>query len=309
MTINTATRFHLGAPQISGPFAVYPIFGPEPRLRYRSLSQAVKHGAFITEVDEHGDVNDVLVCNASDQAVLLYEGELIAGARQNRTIDQPVLVPAGVELKVPVSCIEHGRWDEDQRADHFTVAGHTADPELRRTKRATANQRSAEGDEARPAQVEVWQEVDARLNTHAVAAPSQAFTDLFEAKRPALDQLTEPIWAVDGQLGAVVQIAGKPVALDLVSRPDVFADLLPRLADGYALQALELSYMAKAPTTTADDSAADRFIELVLGSRRHWVPTPGTGDAFIPTRRRIEGCGLRAERELIALSAFPAKRP
>jgi hypothetical protein len=31
------------------------------------------------------------------------------------------------------------------------------------------------------------------------------------------------------------------------------------------------------------------------------------GDAFTPTRRRVSGCGLRADRELIALSAFPAK--
>ncbi|MGO9960903.1 MAG: ARPP-1 family domain-containing protein [Solirubrobacteraceae bacterium] len=308
MTTDTAVRFHVGAPQISGPLAVYPIFGPEPRLLYRGLAHAIRHGAFVTEVGNRGSVNDVLVCNASDQPVLLYEGELIAGARQNRTIDQPVLVPAGAQVTVRVSCVEHGRWDDDQGSDHFTVVGHTADPDLRRTKRATANRRSARGDEGRPQQIEVWQEVDARLEMHAVAAPSQAFTDLFDAKRPVLDQITEPIHARDEQLGAVVEIAGKPAALDLVSRPDAFADLLPRLADGYALQLLELCYMANPPRGEADDAGARRFLELVLGSRQRWVPTPGIGDAFVPTRRRIAGCGLRADRELVALSAFPAKR-
>jgi hypothetical protein len=308
MTTFTPTRFQLGAPQISGPLAVYPIFGREPRLRYRSLSQAVSHGAFITEVDEEGDVNEVLVCNASDRALLLYEGELIAGARQNRTIDEPVLVTAGIQLKVPVSCVERGRWDDERSSDDFTVAEHTIDPDLRRTKRATANRRSADGDEARPEQVEVWQEVGARLERHAVAAPSQAFTDLFEAKRPALGRLTRPMRPLDGQLGAVAEVAGEPVALDLVSRPEVFADLLPRLAHGYALQALELSYMASPPRGGADDAAAEEFLELVLGARRRWVPTPGMGDAFVPTRPGVEGCGLQADRELVALSAFPAQR-
>jgi hypothetical protein len=209
--------------------------------------------------------------------VLLYEGELIVGARQNRTIDQPVLVPVGAEVAVPVSCVEHGRWDERRRAGRFTVSGHTLDPELRRTKRATANWRSARGAAARPDQAEVWEEIDARLELHAVAAPSRAFTDLFAGERLALDQLTKPIRALDGQLGAVAEIAGEPVALDLVSRPHVFADLFPRLADGYALQALELSNKSAALHASADDDAAEEFVEQVLRSRRRWVPTPGSG--------------------------------
>ena len=308
MTTNTCIRFDLGEPQVSGPLTVYPIFGPEPRLRYRGLAQAVGHGAFITEVDEYGDVNEVLVCNASDQAVLLYEGELITGARQHRTIDQPVLIPAGAEVSVPVSCVEHGRWDDHARSDRFAVSGHTPDPELRRTKRATANRRTARGDQPRPDQVEVWEEIETRLEVHGVAAPSRAFTDLFDARRPALGQLTEPIRALDGQLGAVAEIAGQPIALDLVSRPDVFADLLPRLADGYALQALELSDTSDLPRARQGNDAAEEFLENVIRSRRRWTPTPGMGDAFVPTRRGIVGCGLRAERELVALSAFPASR-
>jgi len=56
MTTQTASSFCLGAPQTSGPLPVYPIFGAEPRLPYRTLAQAVDHGAFLTEVDEHGSV-------------------------------------------------------------------------------------------------------------------------------------------------------------------------------------------------------------------------------------------------------------
>jgi hypothetical protein len=307
MSTHTALSHHLGEPQISGPLAVYPIFGPQPRLRYRSLAHAVERGAYITELDGRASVNDVLITNASDQVVLLYEGELIAGAQQNRTIDQPVLIPAGAQIKIPVSCVEHGRWDDDRQAEPFIVAPHAADPELRRTTRATANRRSSAGDEPRPEQHEVWHEVEQRLERHSVASASAAFTDLFDAKRASLDELREPIRPVDGQLGAVVEIAGEPVAFDLVSRPEAFADLLPRLLDGYALQALQTLNAVVPPRTRPSDEAALDFFELVLTSRRRWIPTPGMGDAFTPTRRRLSGCGLRADRELIALSAFPAK--
>ena len=307
MSTNIALRHHLGEPQISGPLAVYPIFGPHPRLRYRSLAHAVERGAYITELDGRASVNDVLITNASGQGVLLYEGELIAGARQNRTIDQPVLIPAGAQIKIPVSCVEHGRWDDERHAEPFSVAPHAADPGLRRTKRATANRRSSAGDEPRPEQHEVWHEVEQRLECHGVTSASAAFTDLFDAKRASLDELKWPIHAVDGQLGAVVEIAGEPVALDLVSRPEAFADLLPRLLDGYALQARDTLNAALPPRMTPSDEAALDFFELVLTSRRRWIPTPGMGDAFTPTRRRLNGCGLRADRELIALSAFPAE--
>ena len=92
----------------------------------------------------------MLVCNASDAPVLLYEGELIEGARQHRTIDQPVLVPTGVQIRVPVSCVEQGRRDAGRHDERFAPSVHAADPHLRAANRADANQRAALGADARP---------------------------------------------------------------------------------------------------------------------------------------------------------------
>lgn len=299
MTTKTDLQLQLGRPQIAGPLAVYPIFGGEATLWYRSLGQAVKHGAFISEVDDGGSVNEVLIGNASDQPVLLYEGELIKGARQNRTIDQPVLVPAGVELRIEVSCVEQGRWEHAKRADHFTPAPHAADPELRRTKRAAANHHGFAGHAPRPQQPAVWADVGARLAEHDVVSASAALSDVYDAKRPALEAITQLIRPEEGQVGTIVELSGRPVVLDLVSRSEVFADLLPRLADGYALQALH------ARETKPSRRAAQVYLEAVLASRRRWLSTPGMGDAFGLTGGRVDGCGLIAEGELVALSAFP----
>jgi len=65
---------HLGEPQISGPLAVYPIFGPQPGLRYRSIAHAIERGAYVTELDGRASDNNVLITNASDQGVLLTRG-------------------------------------------------------------------------------------------------------------------------------------------------------------------------------------------------------------------------------------------
>jgi hypothetical protein len=137
----------------------------------------------------------------------------------------------------------------------------------------------------------VWQNVAFTLSAHSVASPSAALSDVYDARRPALDELTEQIHAADGQIGVVAEISGQPIALDLVSRPDVFADLLPRLAQGYALQSLNLR---QGRSSDPSDRAAEVFLDAVLSSRRRWLPTPGMGDAFALMRHSINGCGLAA---------------
>ena len=45
-----------------------------------------------------------------DRPVLVVEGEHFLGGRQNRALNATVLVPAKSKVKVPVSCLEQGRW-------------------------------------------------------------------------------------------------------------------------------------------------------------------------------------------------------
>jgi hypothetical protein len=323
MSTRVATQFHLGAPQITGALAVYPIFGGDPQFHYRSLAAATALGAFVSEVDPHGSVNEVLVCNVTDQPLLVYEGELIEGARQNRTIEMPVLVGAGQEVRVPVSCVEQGRWDHGRRAEHFSPARSAVAPKLRRAMRTQANALASAGAQARPAQAAVWFHVGGSLDEHSVESPSAALTDIYVSRRSDLDAIKQEIEVVEGQVGAVAAISGRPVALDLVSRPEVFADLLPRLLDGYALQALGAHSGPGAREGRGgreallasdglggrelgtDDEAAEAILRAALELPRGGLPTVGAGQAFALHSPELDGCGVRVEHELIALSAFP----
>jgi hypothetical protein len=299
MTTTTEFSFRLGEPQITGPLAVYPVFGPRARTRYRGLVRAIKHGARVTETPQ-GEVNQVLLQNPTDQAVLLYEGELILGAAQNRTIDQPVLVPAGTELAVPVSCVEAGRWDVGVPGAAFKPSPDLVDPALRAIKRGQANCNP----EGRPRQDAVWHEIGERLVAAGVRSNSEAFTDIFEARRGEVDGLADPIELVKDQIGALAAVNGRPVALDIVGRRRVFAELHPRLVHGYALQAID----ARGPRPGGAQLSPEDLLGAALGSGWRWLPNPGMGDSYAPDDARVDGCCLRVGRELIALSAFPAAR-
>ena len=299
MSTLTKVPFELGEPQAAGALAVFPVLGDDAPTVYRSLSRGLKLGAFVREIHDRGSVGDVRIANAADEAILIYEGEEIEGARQNRSFDAHALAPAGVELTLSVSCVERGRWDEHRRAANFAAARHAPDPDLRRTKRTRANEASRMGQSPRANQHEVWDAVSTRLAAHHVASRSDALSDVFRAKGTEIEGLRKEIRHLPRQLGAIVEVSGRPVALDLTSRADVFADLLPRLASGYALQALHAEKVAP------KKRAAYGFLTAALDAERRWLPTPGMGDGFAVSQPGLEGSGLTVGRELIALSAFP----
>jgi hypothetical protein len=286
--------YTLGEPQVAGPLAVFPVFGPEPRLEYRAFVQAAELGAFVKEVESGAVVSRLRVENPTDLPLLVYEGEEVLGAQQNRTFDASVLVPAGERILVPVSCVEQGRWDHSRHGEVLRPSPQAADPSLRRTKRAAAN---AAG---RVDQHEVWAEVSGRLAAHGVHSHSEAMSDLFERRRADLDPLGRAVHHVDGQIGAVACVSGQPVVLDLVSRAAVFAALLPSLAQGYALDALG------GDEQEPDPRRAERFVRNALAAPRRDLPGVGLGRAVGLGTHTPVGAGLEHEDELIQLAAFPA---
>src|SRR2546421_1195541 len=178
--------FRLGEPQVARPLAVFPVFGPDPRLQYRAFSQAMGLGALVKELDSGASVRELLVENPTDQPVLIFEGEEVLGAQQNRTFDVSVLVGAGARARVPVSCVEAGRWDGTRHAERLAPAPQAADPSLRRVKRLRSNLAAAAGLPAVADQGEVWDAVGRRLADHDVKSSSSAMGDLYDAKRDDL---------------------------------------------------------------------------------------------------------------------------
>src|SRR3954454_4072594 len=121
-----ADAVRIGEPDVCGPLTVFPLFGPAPQLEYLSFAQAVGLGVSVKELETGASVNDLLVLNPTDKNVLLYEGEEVLGEQQNRAFDVSVLLAAGSRLQVPVSCVEHGRWDGERHGEDFSPAPQAA---------------------------------------------------------------------------------------------------------------------------------------------------------------------------------------
>src|SRR4051794_11716245 len=204
------TPLKVGDPDIAGPLAVFPLFGPEPDVDYLAFAEALDRGVTVRELEGIASVDDLAVVNPTDHTVLLYDGEEVLGAQQNRTFDVSVLVAAGTRLQVPVSCVEHGRWDGSRHNESFSPAPQAAYPELRKMKNRQARAAAAQGLEARADQSAVWSEVSVKAVRMGVGSPTDAMHDIYEGRRDRLSLFRDAIQYRDGQTGALVCVAGQP---------------------------------------------------------------------------------------------------
>jgi hypothetical protein len=290
----TALPLTVGAPVEHRGIVIAPLFPvADPVADYVTLDEALPRGLAIEEIGAGGTVPELVVDNPLDQRVLLYDGEELVGAKQNRILNVSVLVDAASRVTIPVSCVEEGRWST--RTAFFAAAAHVSNVNVRRRK--------AELLAARPlarggAQAGVWDEVRAQATRMHVRSTTGANIDTFDAYREPLDDLDTLFPVVPGQCGAVLGL-GDALCLDWVSQPEAFARLWPKLRRGYLLDALEAL-----DGDATDPDRLDAFAASVSGAGRTTGPSPGLGTDVRLRGEGVIGSGLELDGELLQLSAF-----
>src|SRR5262249_17306992 len=76
------------------------------------------------KVEESGAVPVLELRNEGAQPILVPGHLVVSGGLQTRAIERSVVVPAGASVRVPVKCVERGRWSPRDGAKTFTHAGH-----------------------------------------------------------------------------------------------------------------------------------------------------------------------------------------
>jgi hypothetical protein len=293
--MTTQTLIQIGEPVEHRGVVLAPLFPrTQPRAQYVTLDEALGLGFQITELGDGGSVPEVLAANPTASDVIVFDGEELLGAKQNRILNVTVLVPSKGTVRVPVSCVEQGRWSAGSGA--FRAADHAAYPELRRRK---AERLAAAPLRPGLAQEDVWSAVAEKSIRLGSYSPTGAQAHIFDSRNRELADLRGAFALQPGQSGALVALGAELLCLDYLSRPEAFARLYPKLVDGYLLDALERLDVEPAPV-----SRLETFIDAVLEAPRRREPSVGLGEDVRVSAQGLVGSGLELDGELVQLSAY-----
>ncbi len=219
MTVPTLDTLSIGWPITRLGVSFFPVYLAANQLPAITTGEASR--LEVDELDEPS-VQALRVRNPGDKPVLVVEGEHFLGNKQNRSVNVTVLVPSLGNLKIPVSCLERGRWGRPQasrRDDAFTAARVRAEK-----NEGVSRSGSREGD-----QDAVWGEVDAMLSRESVQSPTAAAADVKRAahrRRPSREAAVRDLadrGPLPGQCGIVVVHGSWVTSMDLFGAPHLLA--------------------------------------------------------------------------------------
>ena len=255
-------KIRVGDPLRHEALAVFPLFSESNgEIDYRLADAALADESLLVgEISEGGSVPDLLVENRGDRRVLFLEGEELVGAKQNRILNTSVLVAAHAKIKIPVSCVEQGRWGYKSR--YFGSSGSHSPSKLRRALKASVSQSVKQERGYVSDQGEVWQAVACLHSVHGVASASGAMSDAFHAYDDRIGDYREKLKYVEGASGVAVAIGEKVVAIDVFDKPATCQKVWDRLLSGVVFDALEAGASEKAASVADVEQLVATTAEL-----------------------------------------------
>ncbi len=275
----------VGEPQACGGVSVFPLFADHSSsLDYLLSDEAMAAGTLaVREVSEMGEVPCLLADNGGDNFVLFVEGEEVRGGRQNRILASSVLVGGRSRTRIPVACVERGRWDDSRR---FTAGSH-CQPSLRHLLKEEANGR----------QSRIWATIRRKHRATATRSGTENMSDALETRRDAVEDLRRNLPYAKNASGITVALSGQVVTIDLFDRPATLERLWDRLMQGVALDAMELQ------DSKCQADGSDVAVKLYVLKNVRWQRSGsvGLGEAYRGRSDDILATALVAGGTLIHL--------
>ncbi len=200
-----------------------------PKGQYMSLAEALQHKK--AEVKEFiyngdGDVHILTIKNNSNKNILVNDGELLQGGKQDRMIGETRIIEPGKEEQfLKTYCIEKGRWDKKPRA--FTYGG-VADSRLRKTMDSTGNQQA------------IWKEIELQFTDSGKQSDTWPYLQL---KNPDskidsayLDYFLQRFQQSDSSYAGFIAVSGNQViGADLFATRELTTIAFENIVQGYIL--------------------------------------------------------------------------
>ena len=229
--------------------------------------------------------------------MLLFDGEELVGARQDRIVNTSILVPGARSIDIPVSCVERGRWR--YRTARF-AAGSVLTHEMRRSKvmRVTMNLRRTGTYDAD--QGAVWEEVAEYAERRGARSATGAYADVVAKDRARIEEHVAALPCASGQAGLAAYIGGELIGADVLGSAALYAALHARLVGALAAEAIDRPARGEGKRQV---SLAMALAQAVRGKALASKP-PGLGTDVRLETARYTASALVHEGHVVHLALF-----
>jgi len=278
---------------------MYPLMGGNGRKSPFSLLETAikKKTAEVQEISETGSVPYVKITNHGTRPILLPEGEILIGAKQNRVINISLVATAKTSTWIPVSCVEQGRWSSV--SSHFQT-GHHATPRIRAIKTRSVQINRQRSGESASDQGAVWEEVDSLLRDMHVSSQTADLTEAYGVQKSRLKEYKKRIPFPAGARGAIFASGKLVLGVDMFDSSSTFKKYWKKLTEAYFLEASHGEEEVK----ESDRKTVNDFLDQVRGNIAVTDNQLGDGVVFDLESDSITGSGVWFGETVCHLSAF-----
>lgn len=274
---------------------VYPIVarGDYKLADMLTLDEALKSKALVvTELEGGAQVNTLKLENVGARPVFIMGGEIMRGAKQDRTLQGDVVIPPkSGPMTVRAFCTEQGRWVV--QSDKFEAA----DAAVPNSVRGVAKAEKAQG--------AVWGSIAENQAKLKVSAPTSAAREVYQDKKvqadtkPYVDAFLDLPKAERDMVGVAVTYGDRLIAVDVFGDDALATKLYPKL-----LRAYVVDVVADAWRGDRDLGAVKGLLGSAGGATWTAGETDGVGTALEFRAAKLHGTALVERQAPVHLDMF-----
>lgn len=188
----------------------------------------------VKEVDKDGEVNILFLINHSEKFVFFMDGDILQGAKQNRVLNTSVLVAPNSKIKLPVSCVEQGRWH--YVSNKFKPSDYVSPRDIRARKSEAVKRNLRRENNYFADQSEVWNRVRRIASDYGAVSSTMDLAYVYETKKDDFEKFINYFKPDNEANGMAIFVDNNLLNIDVFNRTDIYQEYFPKVLKSSAME-------------------------------------------------------------------------